>query len=325
VTAALRAGLLGMLGIVGGAAGCWRANVFAITGVPTTDGGTGDVAGESAADRGASDQGTDSITCPSPVLPEGDTSVTLQVGSAKRTYVLHIPSAYDGKKPVPLVLDFHGVGGSGSSELASSPYPAVTDREGVVMAFPDGLKGPAGTAWNVGPCCVTNADDVAFARAVVADVQRTACIDPERVYAVGVLTGGGMAYYLACHATDMFAAVAPAAFDLLEENVADCAPTRPITVISFRGTAPSRVPYAGGPSALVDGMSITFLGAVATFEKWAQLDGCPGSPSDEDSHGCASYAGCQAGVEVILCTKQDGAEDPGDPGLAWPVLKRHSL
>ena len=38
------------------------------------------------------------------------------------------------------------------------------DPEGVIMAFPDGLKGPAGTGWNVGPCCVAGVDDVAFAR-----------------------------------------------------------------------------------------------------------------------------------------------------------------
>ena len=308
---------LPMLGVLVGNTGCYRTDVYAITGGPVMDGGGGD-------------QSPAPIPCPSPALTAGDTSRTLSVGSLGRSYVLHVPSAYDGSRPVPLILDFHGIGGSGAGELASSPYPAALDPEGVVMAFPDGLKGPAGTAWNVGPCCVAKVndvavDDVAFAEAVVADVQQTACIDANRVYAVGVLTGGGMAYYLACHAAEVFAAVAPAAFDLLAENVDACLPSRPITEISFRGTAPSRVPYAGGASSLVSGMPITFLGAVATFEKWAQLDGCPGDPSQADSNGCASYSGCQAGVEVILCTKQGGAEDPGDPTVAWPVLKRHTL
>ena len=166
---------------------------------------------------------------------------------------------------------------------------------------------------------------MAFARAVVAQIQTIACIDPVRVYAVGVLTGGGMAHYLACHAADVFAAVAPAAFDLLEENVNDCNPPRPITVISFRGTADSRVPYAGGPSSLVPGMPVTFLGAQATFEAWARIDRCVGAASQPDADGCSSYAGCQAGVEVILCTKEGGREEPGDASIAWPVLKRHTL
>ena len=134
-----------------------------------------------------------------------------------------------------------------------------------------------------------------------------------------------MVYYLACQAADVFAAVAPAAFDLLQETVDDCKPSRPITEISFRGTADARVAYTGGASSLVSGMPITFLGAQATFERWAQIDGCTGSPSSEDSNGCSSYSGCPGGVEVILCTKQGGREEPGDANVAWPVLKRHTL
>jgi polyhydroxybutyrate depolymerase len=341
------AALLGMLGAVVGNGGCRRADLYAITaeaagGGNSEGGATGGSAGGGSAGDGhtggsnasggsvgnagnAGNQSTQPVLCPSPALGAGDRDVTLQVGADSRNYVLHVPSTYDGTKPVPLVLDFHGVGGTGRSELSSSPYPAVTDPEGVVMAFPDGMPGPAGTAWNMGPCCVAGYDDVAFARALVADVQKTVCVDPVSVYAVGVLTGGGMAYYLACRAADLFAAVAPAAFDLLQENVDECTPSRPITEISFRGTAPSRVPYDGGPSKLVPGMGITFLGAKETFARWAKIDGCTGSPSQEDSHGCSSYSGCQAGVEVILCTKKDGAEDPGDPNIAWPVLKRHTL
>ena len=321
-----RAWLLGMLGVVVGNTGCWRANVYAITDEAARDGSGGDQSAESPArDGSGGDQSAESVTCPSPARPAKDTSETLQVGSVSRSYMLHIPPAYDGRKPTPLVVDFHGIGGSGASELSSSPYRAVTAPEGVVMAFPDGLSGPIGSAWNMGPCCVAKADDLAFAKALVAQIEKTTCIDPARVYAVGVLTGGGMVYDLACNAADVFAAVAPAAFDLLQETVNDCAPARPITEIAFRGTADPRVPYAGGASSLVPGMPITFLGAQATLERWGKIDGCAGSPSQEDSNGCSSYSGCQAGVEVILCTKQGGGDDPGDASVAWPVLKRHTL
>lgn len=297
-----------------GSLGCWRANVYPIT----------DQSSQASADGGGVDQGRDAVVCPSPARLAGNSTQTLQVGSLSRSYVLHVPAAYDGKKPVPLILDFHGVGESGSSEMALSTYPDVTDAEGVLMAFPDGKKGPAGTAWSIGSCCVSGVDDVAFARAIVLDVQKTACIDADRIYAIGTLTGGGMAYYLACHAADVFAAVAPAAFDLLEGQVSDCNPSRPISVVSFRGNAPSRVPYDGGLSELVSTMPVTFLGAKATFDKWAQIDRCTGAPSPEDSSGCASYSSCQDGVEVVLCTKQGGHEDPGDAAIAWPFLKRHA-
>jgi polyhydroxybutyrate depolymerase len=304
--------LLGMVGVVVGSTGCWRANLYAITGESVTDGSGGETS-------------ADSVTCPSPVRPAGDSNETLQVGSVSRSYVLHIPPTYDGRKPAPLIVDFHGIGTSGASELSSSPYPAVTNPDGVIMAFPDGKDGPIGSAWNVGPCCVAEVDDVAFAKAMVVQIKKTACIDADRIYAVGVLTGGGMANYLACRAAEVFAAVAPAAFDLLQQNVNDCIPARPITVISFRGTADARVPYAGGASTLVPGMPITFLGAKATFERWAQINRCTGSPSPEDSNGCSMYSVCQGGVEVVLCTKQGGREEPGDATVAWPLLKRHTL
>lgn len=314
-------GLLSVLAAVMSVA-CARTDVYPITG-PSADAGTG---GAGAGSGGGGAAGAAAIVCPSPALRPGDTSHTIQVAGDARGYLLHVPPTYDGRRPVPLVVDFHGVGGTGSSERDSSPYPPVLDPDGVIMAFPDGLRGPAGTAWDVGPCCVDDVDDVAFARALVAQVASSACIDPARVYAVGVLTGGGMAYRVACQAADIFAAVAPAAFDLLEENLSECVPQRPITVISFRGTAAdARVPYTGGPSSLVPGMPVTFLGAQATFEAWARIDRCTGSRSSADADGCSSYAGCQDGVEVILCTKEGGRDEPGSATIAWPVLKRHRL
>ena len=267
--AVARVVVLGALaGLAGTAAGCARADLYPVTKGTTVDAGGSDVGAP--------------VTCPATALQPGDTTHTVQVGADSRSYVLHVPPAYDGTRPVPLVVDFHGIGGTGSDERATSPYPPVVDPEGVVMAFPDGLPGPIGTGWDVGPCCVGNVDDVAFARALVAQIEQTACIDPARVYAVGVLTGGGMAHYLGCHAADVFAAVAPAAFDLLAENVNDCNPPRPITVISFRGTADSRVPYGGGASSLVPNMPVTFLGAQATFAAWARIDRCVGAASAPD-------------------------------------------
>jgi polyhydroxybutyrate depolymerase len=287
------------------AAACSRADLDAITG-PPGDGGP-------------------PVTCPSPALQPGNGTKTIQVGAVTRSYVLHVPSSYDGSKPVSLLVDFHALSGSGAQQQASSPFPAVTDPDGALMAFPTGLVGPSGSAWNVGPCCVQNVDDVAFAKALVADVATTACIDPKRVYATGFSMGGGMAHFVACHAADVFAAVAPIAFDLLQENVGLCLPSRPITVIAFRGNVDPLVPYDGGPSAVVPGMPVNFLGALATFMKWAELDQCAGSPSAQDSNGCSTFANCQGGSEVVLCARQAAGQEQSDATTAWPVLKRHSL
>jgi len=297
------------------------------TGARGGAGGRGGLGGRGGAGGkgGASGAGGDTpVTCPTPALAAGDRTVSVQVGTTTRSYVLHVPTAYAGTSPVPLVLDFHAVMGSGTRERSSSVYLPVTDPEGIITAFPNGLSGPAGTAWNIGPCCVENADDVGFAVALVAQVATTACIDLDRVYAVGVSMGGGMAYSLACDAADVFAAVAPSAFDLIQETVGQCRPARPITVIAFRGTADPLVPYAGGASSVIPGMPVTFLGARATFQKWADLDGCQGAPSAEDANGCSTYGTtCTGGVEVVLCTKAGGGIEQGNPAVAWPALSRH--
>jgi len=301
---------------------CTAADLYPISG---SSGAGGSDAGAGGAAGAVASAGSPACTPNQSVLAGQDETHTVVVDGKTRSFILHVPPAYDPSTPTPLVLDFHGLGESAASELSSSPYVSYLDARGVVMAFPSGLNGPAGSAWNVGPCCVANVDDVAFARAVVTQIQSLACIDAKRVYAVGVLTGGGMAHYVACHAADVFAAVAPAAFDLLQENEADCKPSRPVSVITFRGTADARVPFNGGATSVVPNMPATFLGAQASFERWAEIDNCVGSASAPDANGCMTYSQCGASTEVVLCVKQGGREEAGDPAIAWPILSRHSL
>lgn len=242
-----------------------------------------------------------------------------------RSYILHVPTGYTGKTPVPLVLDFHPILSTGSYERSNSGYASLADGDGFVVAFPNGID----NAWNIGPCCTTSrtVDDLGFAKSLVTTLEGQACVDPKRVYAVGYSMGGGLSHYLACNAADVFAAVAPAAFDLLQDSEEPCHPSRPITEISFRGTADPIVPYDGGASMPPNGLNVTihFLGAQGTFQKWTQLDGCTGSPSAADSHGCSTYSQCKAGVEVTLCTTQGGGHVTGDPNIGWAMLKKHPM
>lgn len=268
---------------------------------------------------------TATATCPSTKLSAGDQTKTLSINGVSRTYILHVPSAYKGTSTVPLVVDFHPIGGSASGEESASPYKAYADADGAITAYPNGLQSPnAGQAWDVGPCCTT-ADDTDFARAIVKDVEKVACINSKRVYAVGYSMGGGMTHYTACHIADVFAAAAPAAFDLLTANEDACKPSRPITMVMFRSTGDGTVAYAGAYSSYVTGMSITFLGAVATFQKWASIDQCTGSPSTADANGCSTYSNCGGGVQVTLCTTQGGGHDYGKASIGWPILKEYTL
>jgi polyhydroxybutyrate depolymerase len=309
------------------------------SGMPqSTDGGpsgsvTADATNGAISESGAprpedasADHGTNAPSCPATSsLQHGDSSGTLQWGGQARTYVLHVPPGYTGQSPVPLVLDFHYILGTAQGEENVSGYASLADQEGFLVAFPQGID----DAWNIGPCCTTSrtVDDVGFARALVTQLKGQACIDPKRVYAVGFSMGGGMSDYLACNAADVFAAVAPSSFDLLTASEEPCTPSRPITEISFRGTADPVVPYAGGASMPPNGLNVTihFLGAVGTFQRWAQIDQCTGSPSAADSNGCQTYSQCGQGAEVTLCTIQGGGHSPGSAQQGWAMLKKHPM
>ncbi len=303
-------------------------------GVPVTssggssDGGSTGAGGtnDGGADSGASTGGTAAVTCPATSeLKPGETNETIDVGGTMRSYILHVPASYTGAAPVPLVLDFHPILSTGSFERGNSGYANLSDQDGFVVAFPNGID----NAWNVGPCCTQSrtVDDLGFAKGLVAKLKSQGCIDPKRVYATGYSMGGGMSHYLACNAADVFAAVAPSAFDLLQDSEEPCHPSRPITEITFRGTADPIVPYAGGASNPPNGLAVTihFLGAVGTFQKWAMLDQCTDMPSAADASGCQTYSQCAQGVQVTLCTTQGGSHVTGDPNIGWAMLKKHPM
>jgi polyhydroxybutyrate depolymerase len=251
----------------------------------------------------------------------GDITRSIQVEGDTRTYVLHIPATYT--EPAPLLIEYHAIGGSGESQNKVSVYPPVTDREGVIMAFPTGTIDSLGrTSWNIGDCCVDNIDDVAFTMAIIDDIENTVCIDRSRIYAAGLYIGGGLAYRLACQ-TDVFAAVASSAFDLDETNAEACSPARPITVVSFRTEGDEIMSLEPGPGILYPSHPLYFLGAVGTFEKWAEIDHCTGAPLDLGD-GCQVYTQCAESAEVMLCLGQ-GPNVFGDASIAWSVLSRHSL
>ncbi len=315
-------GSTGGSGAAGAPAGAGGARMAA--GGATGAAGAADMPGTGGTGSGTGGSTEVPQTCPATALSPGDSMGSVQVGGTTRSYILHVPASYTGQTPVPLVTDWHPILFDDAFEQSISGYQQKSDKEGFIVVFPNGID----NAWNIGDCCTTSrtVDDVGFARALVAQLEQQACIDPKRVYAVGYSMGGGMSYKLACDAGDLIAAIAPAAFQLMQDSEWPCRPSRPITVISTNGTADPVVPYAGGDVNPPNGLAVTnhFLGAVATLQRWAELDGCTDMPVDKGG-GCQTYSQCNGGVEVTLCTVQGGGHTPADPEVTWATLKRFTL
>ena len=280
---------------------------------------------ESSAASSSSAKIEEVINCTGKTYQAGDHKMSVNVDGKNRTFIMHVPSAYKGDKPVPLVVDYHPVMGSGQGQLSGTTYKAQTDPEGVISLYPDGTKSAdsrkMGPGWNVGPCC-SDDDDVKFSREMIKAVEEKVCIDKKRVYATGFSMGGGMSNHVACFMSDVYAAVAPAGMDLNKTNSAKCNPERPISIIMFRGTNDNVCRYQGGDSGFNDGLN--FLGAEGNFQFWAQKNGCTGSPS-KNSNGCNEYSNCKDGTKVVLCTKQGGGHEQGDGKVGWPFLKSFTL
>lgn len=263
------------------------------------------------------------VDCSGKTYAAGNHDMSVNVGGKQRTFIMRVPSAYKGDKPVPLLIDYHPIGGASSSHMNTSSYKDYTDPEGVISLYPQGTTKTMGPGWNVGPCC-SNDDDLAFTTEMIKFAEEKLCIDKKRIYAAGFSMGGGMSNHVACMMNDVFAAVAPAAMDLNKTNSVQCKKTRPISVIEFRGTSDPVCRYTGGDSGMNDGLN--FLGAEGNFKFWADFDECSGSPT-KNSDGCQEYSNCKDGTKVVLCTDYKGktGHDYGDGQTGWKFLKQFTL
>jgi polyhydroxybutyrate depolymerase len=253
---------------------------------------------------------------PSAGLPAGESRRDLRHDGRDRSYLVYLPASTDLSRPVPLVFVFHGGTGNARSAVRMSGMNAVADAGGFVAVYPNGtgrLRGDRLLTWNGGDCCgyaqQKDVDDVGFVRAVIADLESLLPLDADRVYATGMSNGAILSHRLGCEAADVFAAIAPVAGTL---NFAPCAPSRPVSVIEFHGTADRHILYEGGngPDALVD---TDFASVRESVDFWVETDGCAADPQTARAEGVRhdTWTGCRVGSSVELYTIEGG-------GHAWP-------
>ena len=234
----------------------------------------------------------------------------ITVASRARTYLLHVPPSIPADKPVPLVLVFHGGAGTGKKTAGFTGFDAPADREGFIVAYPDGI----GRSWNDGrgttKAAKSGADDVRFARELIQRLSAEHKVDPRRIYATGPSNGGFMSHRLACELSDVLAAVGPVIAGFPSKLVGSCRPAAPVSIVMIQGEADRLVPIAGGE---VGGKRHWGAGgrtesAESTRAFWAERSGCPGEPQVSDLPDRAkdgtsvreySWRGCRAGVDVV--------------------------
>ena len=155
-------------------------------------------------------------------------------------------------------------------------FNRIADKYGVVVIYPDGID----RGWNDGrsnplaPIDNAGVNDVEFLRALIANVSGEIAINPARVYATGISSGGLMAFRLACDAADVFAAVAPVAANFSVEMARDCKPTRMISIAMINGTDDPMMPWLGGDIQAPGTRRGQVMSTQDTFEQWTRIGDC---------------------------------------------------
>ena len=140
----------------------------------------------------------------------------MKIGGYTRIWYEYVPeSVKDSGKPVPLVVNMHGRGGSAETFMDMSQMNCVAEERGFIVLFPEAgvhQQRPDGVRnvllWQ-GEYKGEKIDDVAFILAMIDDVKKRYPVDGSRIYACGQSSGGMMTSELAQRAPEVFAAAAP--------------------------------------------------------------------------------------------------------------------
>lgn len=238
-----------------------------------------------------------------------------EVGSTgpERAYLVHNPPGGGAGRPVLVV--FHGPGGSGHGMERLTHLDQIADRYGFTVVYPDGPR--RGWPLTAGPRLDAA---TAFVNRMVDDVVRRGRADPRRVFAAGLSTGGMFAQLLGCAAPGRLAGVAVVAGAMPAAAAQSCHPAAPLAVLLMHGTQDAQVPYDGGMTSVKAGR-VEVLAVTAAADLWRRLDGCPaGRPQIHDLPdrfrdgtrvSAAVTGGCGHGTGVAVYTVTGG-------GSAWP-------
>lgn len=253
-------------------------------------------------------------------LKSGFLSLSLATHDGRRTYLAYVPSSYDSKKALPLVLMLHGGGGTGRAAMWETGWADKAESEGFVVAFPDAMPPDRTRAshfsrnpqlWNDGSgrfYSEQNAvDDVAFVKAALDDLVGRYAIDRKRIFVTGFSNGASMSFRVGAELSNRVAAIAPVAGACWLESIQL---KRPVSMCYITGTADPLNLIDGGKPKLANGASDDVRAKAkppvrTSILRWLSAIGSTSTPakvSDVNGVHTESYGPDQNGAEVAYVT-----------------------
>ncbi|MEZ4364904.1 MAG: PHB depolymerase family esterase [Kofleriaceae bacterium] len=246
---------------------------------------------------------------------------TIAHGGRERTVRVHVPASYVPSQATPLWLNFHGYAMNAEWQAEVTALEQRAETYGAIVVHPEGTGAIKG--WNAGACCgsatLTDVDDVGFVEALLDRLEDELCVDGDRVFASGFSNGGFLSHRLACELAPRIAAIATVSGVM---GIDDCAPARPVPVLSFHGTSDLTVPYEGS-------WVFGFRSEEDSIAGWVERNGCTGAAIETYAMGdarCVTRGNCTAGADVGLCTIDGGGHQwPGGEAIPASGKVSHDL
>lgn len=215
----------------------------------------------------------------------------IDVGGTPRHYVLVTPRSTPSNAKLPLVLVFHGDGGSAASFHRAYAFERGSG-DAAILAYPEGL----GSTWDLETR--TGNRDVTFIARLLEDLASRLPVDTKRIFATGYSSGGFLSNLLACRMPDTFRAIASNAGGApygLEESWTNgfpkCPAQKPVAMLALHGRRD---------------LGVTFDSGRFSAEYWAYVNGCRADEVETTSYDeCKVYRGCPSGKAVGLCDVSD--------------------
>jgi polyhydroxybutyrate depolymerase len=249
--------------------------------------------------------------CGAAGVKPGISTQSITVSGAKRTYEVFVPDTYDNHKTFPLVLVFHGDGGTGANIRSAFPVEAAA-KGGGVFVYPDG----EGNTWQIdGADGVTK--DIAFIDALAAELAKTHCTDPKHVFAAGFSKGAYFVDQYACLGKTPLAGV------VAHSGGGPFGVTGLATKYDDNGNLVC--PDAPIPALQIIGQNDDVPEAQKARDYWQRVNGCQTTSTATAPAPCVAYDGCTAGLPEIYC------EVPGlghqiwsdAPKTVWTFVTSH--
>ncbi len=262
---------------------------------------------------------------PQPPRP-GRHTFALEAGGVERSYVVHVPASYDPATPSPVVIMFHGGGGTARGAMWQTGWTDKAEEEGFLAVFPEGTRAdPTWPArflynpqtWNDGSGRINlgaarrQVAEVEFVRAMIEDLCVRFAVDRRRIFATGFSNGASMAFRVGRELPKCLAAIAPVAGnDWSQQSTIE----RPVPVLYITGTSDPLNPIEGG-EIWVGSLSFGEKPPLRDLiQKWVRLLGCPPDPRvlyDKDGVKGIAYGPGKDRSEVVLYTIEG-------MGHTWP-------